>query len=551
MCFFKCWFYLSIFLILLNCSGCSQKTATTTSTGTTGTSSLILSGTLTYDFISASTGNLNYAGKTQKPMRKVYVELLNASTNVVLGTNSTNELGGYSFTLTSSATVKLRIYAEMKSPPVIIQDNTNSSAEYVLVSANINVTGATTFNVNASSGWTGSNTTGSYTSTRISAPFAMLDSIYTITKKINADRPSIVFPLLKLNWSINNVAVSGTYSSGNIGTSHYNSSTKQLYVLGKFDADTDEFDNHVIVHEWGHFFEDNLSRSDSAGGSHGSGDEKDISLAFGEGWGNALSAMAFDPDYNYVDTFGSKQQTGFIMNMESGTDPNKGWFSESSIQQILYDIYDTTNETGDSLNIGIGAIIDVLTNYEKTTPAATSLFTFIYGLKINIPSASTDLNTLLANKNISSITSPYGTGETHDGGWVKNLPIYNSITLGGVAAPFSLYGDFGGSDYYGLDNTIFNNKYLNFTATSSVTRLVVTSTNTFGLDVYYKGSLVNSQSSKRLSAASFGPFTYNISTISGNTYSVNVWTDQAEVYTFISPLPPSPIVDLTITGSAH
>jgi hypothetical protein len=476
-------------------------------------------------------------------MRNVYVELLNASSNELLGTSSTNDMGEYSFALTASATVKLRIYAEIKSPPIIIQDNTNSDAEYVLVSPNTSAVAATTLNVNATSGWTGSNTTGAYTKTRMAAPFAMLDSIYTITKKINAVRPSIVFPLLKLNWSINNVATSGTYSSGNIETSHYNSSTKQLYILGKLDADTDEFDNHVIIHEWGHYFEDNLSRSDSGGGPHGTGDEKDISLAFGEGWGNALSAMAFDPDYMYVDTNGSRQQSGFFINIESGSDVNKGWFSESSVQQILYDIYDTTNETGDNLSLGIGPLIDVLTNYEKTTPAATSIFSFIYGFKINVPSATTDLNTLLATKNISPITTPYGTGEANDGGWNKNLPLYHSITLGGTASLISLYGNFGVSDYYGLDNTVFNNKYLRFTATSSLTRLVVTATDTFEMDIYNKGVLIDSRSSQRNSSSPFGPFIYNISTVSGKEYSVNFLTDQDFVFS-------NSIVDFTITGSA-
>jgi hypothetical protein len=31
---------------------------------------------------------------------------------------------------------------------------------------------------------------------------------------------------------------------------------------------TDEYDDHVIIHEWGYCFEDKFSRSDSIGGNH-------------------------------------------------------------------------------------------------------------------------------------------------------------------------------------------------------------------------------------------------------------------------------------------
>ena len=41
-----------------------------------------------------------------------------------------------------------------------------------------------------------------------------------------------------------------------------------IYVLGWQNVDTDEYDAHVIAHEFQHYLEDALSRSDSPGGSH-------------------------------------------------------------------------------------------------------------------------------------------------------------------------------------------------------------------------------------------------------------------------------------------
>jgi len=35
----------------------------------------------------------------------------------------------------------------------------------------------------------------------------------------------------------------------------------KLYILGDANSDTDEFDDHVIIHDWGHYFEDKFSES--------------------------------------------------------------------------------------------------------------------------------------------------------------------------------------------------------------------------------------------------------------------------------------------------
>jgi hypothetical protein len=542
-------------LLLIFESGCKAKSSSTSTAAApaptiTPGGSIHISGNLTYDFVSAASGNLNYAGTTQNPMRNVYVELLNAANDSVVSSTSTDDAGAYDFSITASANIKLRIYAEMKSPAVIIQDNTNGNAEYALVTPIYNITASTVKNIRALSGWSGTNAAGSYSGTRIAA----LDSVYTITKKIKSVRPALTYPLLKVNWSVDNVGVSGNIAIGQIITSHYDPSTNQLYILGKLDVDTDEYDNHVIVHEWGHFLEYNLSRSDSKGGSHSFGNEKDMSLAFGEGWGNAVSAMAFDPDVYYSDTSGVRQQSGFQINLEDSTitgitDTHKGWFSEISIQEILYDIYDSTNEAGDNLSLGMGPILDVLTGYQKTTPAATSIFTFVHGLELANAGLTTNLNTLLANKNIAAITDAYGSGETNNGGWANNLPVYNSITLGGAGVAVSLYGNFGVSggvqnNYYGLYNTVFNNKYLRFTASSTTTKLHVVASDTFELDVSNKGAQVGaSYYQHRTSAAAFGPFDYTFPTVAGQEYTVNVLTDQTVIWT-------DPIVTLTITGTA-
>jgi len=143
-------------------------------------------------------------------------------------------------------------------------------------------------NLHAVSGWSIADS--AYTSTRVAAPFAILDSIYVAMKSVLDVHSIVVLPALRINWSVNNTTSSGSLAAGQIGTSHYNGS--DIYILGAENNDTDEYDEHVIIHEWGHYFEDKLSRSDSVGGSHTGSDILDIRVAFSEGFGNAFSGIA-------------------------------------------------------------------------------------------------------------------------------------------------------------------------------------------------------------------------------------------------------------------
>src|SRR5690606_24529964 len=124
------------------------------------------------------------------------------------------------------------------------------------------------------------------------APFAILDTVYRTKELIRTAAPTAQFPELNLYWSRinrsevdeNGVAVlcpddgaivSSLYLSGQ-GVDDCNQTLPEgIYVLGDYGnggGDTDEFDAHVIAHEFGHYFEDRFSRSDSLGGSHFRGD---------------------------------------------------------------------------------------------------------------------------------------------------------------------------------------------------------------------------------------------------------------------------------------
>ena len=519
----------SVFLFSLTVISCSSSSSSGGGSSTT-TTTYSLEGTLTYDYVPATSSYdaLEYNNITTKPIRGAKVNLIDSVTGLTLATDASSSSGTYSFSGISNSSVQLVIYAQMVTPSVIIEDNTNSDAVYGGITAAINLETDNSFDVNIPSGWSGSATSGSYSSTRMAAPFAILDDIYTSVAKFLSARPSISFPELKVNWSIDNIASSGDKSDGNIGTSHWDGS--ELYILGKADSDTDEYDTHIIVHEWGHYFVESLSRTDSIGGSHGVGDVLDPRLAFGEGWGNALSAMMLYPNVTYFDTYGTREQSGWGMNLESGSNSsNPGWFSETSVQLILFDLFDSDSDTNDTVSLGIGPIYDVMVGELKTTSSFGTLFPFISALKTANSSSATAIDTVVNARGISTIADAWGTGESHNGGLSTNLPVYDNLTIGS-SLNVDLVGVYSSSKW----NKLSNNRYLKFTGNGSAVAVTAQTSGGSGdnrdvdLIVYKDGVLLDYSNS-----AYVGTETVSISTVSGAVYTISVkdWNPASETYT--------------------
>lgn len=461
--------------LLAGCGGGGTSTSTslddTTNTGTTDPSEenttteiktgITISGNVTYDRVPVNSDGigLDYDNITQEKVKNAIVDLVNAS-NTTIDSTTTDSNGYYAFNdVATSTNVKIRVYAKMLKTgapawDVKVVDNTNSDSIYVMEGA-YSTSGTTnsTRDLNAPSGWGAS----SYTSTRTAAPFAILDDVYYAMQRVLSADAQAAFPELQVNWSVKNVSVSGDTTQGQISTSHYTNSN--LYILGDADSDTDEYDNHVITHEWGHYYEDKFSRSDSIGGSHGSDELLDIRVAFSEGWGNAFSAMALD-DPLYYDTQDSQQSSGFNFNVEKETHSNAGWYSESSIQRILYDLYDAHNDSNgnDNVSLGFTPIHDVFTGAEKVTPAFTSIFPFITILKSENNSESSAIDSIVSSESIATITDIYGTGRTNK----SSAYPYKSLTMGSSVSVILSNTD-------GSYNKLSNRKYVRFTVSTSGT----------------------------------------------------------------------------------
>jgi hypothetical protein len=211
----------------------------------------------------------------------------------------------------------------------------------------------------------------------------------------------------------------------------------------------------VIAHEFGHYIEDRFGRSDSIGGEHGgSATPLDLRVAFGEGWGNAFSAMALGGPI-YRDSFNGVQED-FQIDMETDDTVNEGWFSEASVEEILWDLFDPANEPGDTLALGFAPIYSVMTGAQVQTDALTSIFSFITGLRAANAGSAAAITTLAAAEGIDG-TGDFGAGETNSGGGDPQvLPVYREIALN-AAGPTGVCSrsSFGNTDSNKLGNRVF------------------------------------------------------------------------------------------------
>jgi hypothetical protein len=286
--------------------------------------------------------------------------------------------------------------------------------------------------MHAASGWDAS--LSSYIGVRSAAPFAILDAIYDGIQTLISVNPDVFLSNLDVFWSENNRPAFGAIVDGNIGSTSYRNGA--MYVLGADGQNTDEYDRHVILHEWMHFLEDVLSRSDTIGGRHTITQSLDFRLAFSEGLANAFSGIAVGSPL-YRDSFGASQSDDFQIDLEANPDAsggaNAGWYVEGSIHSLIYDLYDENNESDDNVSLGLQPIYDVLTSQPYIDQEAfATIFSFGDELKQHPLVTASDIDDIFSTQNIFGI-GPYGVGETNDDGLMETLPVYKDLIVDGLS----------------------------------------------------------------------------------------------------------------------
>jgi hypothetical protein len=182
------------------------------------------------------------------------------------------------------------------------------------------------------------------------------------------------------------VPLNGYWQIGNLNGTYYCDPlsgggctlTDGIYVLNDASSgDTDEYDDDVLYHEFGHFTAAHFSKDDSPGGYHRLTDnDLDLRLAWSEGWGdffpgavklwlhdtspNLLSTAASLSLSQYVDTVGN----GVGITIDMGNPIGSSYryaCNEVAVAKILLDLRSTFT---------MPDIWDVISSYTTSVPSA-------------------------------------------------------------------------------------------------------------------------------------------------------------------------------------
>jgi len=136
--------------------------------------------------------------------------------------------------------------------------------------------------------------------------------------------------------------------------SYYQDAANPVYinVRGQF-SDPAEFDDDVILHEYGHYLADQFSEDKSNGDDHSWTSEVSPQLAWSEGWATFFAGVVRN-NRVYVNHLAGAD---FWTNNRETPDVGKpGHDCEGAVCGVLWDIWDSSQDYPDSISGGIGRI---------------------------------------------------------------------------------------------------------------------------------------------------------------------------------------------------
>ncbi len=337
-----------------------------------------------------------------KPIRNTVVNVIAIDGFVTLATSSTDPNGNFSFPGLNNNLRRGGIYLQVSTQTatghptqVGIRNNLSDRAIFAMVSSALDdSTGVPLTGVEATA----------TASSGIGGAFNILDTFSSASELIQQSGPCptatepaapCVPPLLVAYWEPG--SAEGTY---------YDDFQDAIFICGggicvpgSSPGDTDEYDDAVIAHEYGHFVARHFSQDDSPGGQHRINDNtQDIRLSWSEGWGNFFSSAVRKSPF-YVDTAGDGT---FSFNLENYTSPNfptadslsnKTIYttSEVAVAGVLWDLFDPAatilepTESHDQLELEFNPIWQTVLQMKNgsATPIPASMESFWFQFMAN------------------------------------------------------------------------------------------------------------------------------------------------------------------------
>ncbi len=202
----------------------------------------------------------------------------------------------------------------------------------------------------------------------VSGPFniftilgAGFEFLYESSATFTTNALPTVAPFLTVRWEL--LSTVGTFFQCNFVNGKCTGNS-MIFILGS-QSDPDEFDDDVILHEFGHYVESNFGRSDSIGGPHSPTSALDLRLSWSEGYADFFSSWCREwlretnsfitPEFGslyttphlYID---NKAIGADVLNFEINT-LGQGTDYEVSVASILWDIWDNNNEQNDTQSV--------------------------------------------------------------------------------------------------------------------------------------------------------------------------------------------------------
>jgi hypothetical protein len=294
-------------------------------------------GIVLYEKIPVTRAGLQLDAPVRTAAAGVRVEIVQSPSRTVLASGFTDAKGGYDLPVPRGrgATVFVRALAQTENASVV---RVRDRAELSMVSPSFTLgrERTVTHDLLATD------------SSRIAGAFNIAAVIHRANVLVRAGQPGVQLPRVEIRWDT-------TY----IGNTYFNPAEGVAFINGRRDRDSDEYDDHIIAHEYGHFLMASFSRESSPGGDHSFGERLDPRLAWSEGWSNFFGS-ATAGSARYIDTGVVRGRQGVLLSVDLEEDSpagdRPGIWSEHSVASLLWDWFDDGAEEGDSLALGFGPL---------------------------------------------------------------------------------------------------------------------------------------------------------------------------------------------------
>lgn len=489
-------------------SGCSKKITTVKTSRTLAeepyctlrasfSDAVTLTGSASFDYRSVVAGTGLGSITTGSPIRFAEIRVLD-SNNSIVQCAETDASGAFSLSVprgTSSVTIQVnsRSYTSQVKASVLQDPNTNRFYSISTSAVPDSSKGVGTVTALADE---------TQDSELKGGAFNILDQIYKANNFLLTNTGGAFSVTQKASIYWKRGVTPAVYANGSDTTpvSYYVPGTDAMYIQGGIQgdvcvSDTDHFDNSVIIHEYGHFLEDNYSVSDSPGGAHTGQFQIDPRLAWSEGFANFFSAIVLG-NPTYVDTTGRpgsgcSTSISYQYNMETNTPAydtiqaqtgiypsnlGEGVYREWAIGRILWDATDSVNDS-ETVTMPFSEFWGIYTGNFKTQRPFRDMGSFLFFQASG--GGATNISALLTS-----------TVSTINGRMEANRKHYAREHLGGGTCSYSIRArDQTGKSENGSfanSNWFYSNDFLwvNHPGGTLTVSLSYTPTNKVDLDLY-------------------------------------------------------------------